>query len=148
MAFKASNAIPAERYQRAKNLAWQLRQQAISRSANFASGANAAEILAAADNLKAFREGLLQAAATPGIAVYAQAQEDDPTYDVAAEFSAMISAVESAITNIVTSIPKDGDGYLLINEINPDGSLTPRQFSGAALAGVISSLDAIAAAVE
>lgn len=148
MAFRASNAVPAREYERAKSLGWQVRQLAANRSGSFATGANAAEVLSAVDNLRSLRVALVQVASTPGIAAYAQAQEDDPAYDVAAEFSALLAAIDSAVTTVVNAVPKDANGYLLVNNINPDGTLVPREFSGAALSGVRAALDAIVAAVE
>jgi len=148
MAFRASNSVPAKQYEKAKSLAWQVRQLAANRSGSFASGATAAEVLAAVDNLRSLRIALAQVATTPGIAAYAQAQEDDPAYDVAAEFSALLSAVDEAVSTVVNAVPKDGNGYLLVNNINPDGTLVPREFSAGALSGVRTALDAIVAAIE
>ena len=147
MAFRASNVIPAAQYDRGKQLAVQLKRQAVGRSATFASGATSAEILALVDNLNAFKAGLDTVRQIPGIAVYATEQENDGAYDVATEFLAMIAAVDAVIANVVATLPADGGGWLLINKINADGSLVPRVFTGAQLANIRALLDAVAAAI-
>ena len=148
MAFKASNVIPATEYNRAKNLAVQLKRQAETRATSFASGATSAEILSAADHLNAFRSQLSVIGSTPGIAVFAQAQENDPTYDVATEFTDLLAAIDAVIAEIVVTLPKDANDWLLIQKINADGSLSPRAFTGAQLSGLIALMNGIANAVS
>jgi len=148
MAFPASNQIPVDGYQRAKKLSLQAQRQAQGRSTSFAAGATSAEVLAAADNLKSFRDQLNDIRSIAGIAAYAKVQEDNPALDVVAEFIALIAAIDAAITEIVATLPKDVNGWLLVNKINADGSLTPRNFTGAQLAGLITKMDAIVAAVS
>jgi len=147
MAFRASNALPADQYDRAKKLAFQVKRLAENRSASFATGATGNEILAVADNLGTFRANLNSIRSVPGIAAYAIAQEDDITYDVAAEFGALITAIDAAITEIVITVPTDANDWLLLQKINPDGSLTHRSFTGTQLSGLIATLDVIAASV-
>lgn len=48
---------------------------------------------------------LQEAAAVPGIIGYAQQQFDDPTYDVALEFTSMISALQAADNWLAANIP-------------------------------------------
>ena len=148
MAFRASNILPEQGYDRAKKLAVQIKRLAEARSISFASGATSAEVLSVADNLGALKAGLDEAKTIPGIAAYAQGQEDDVTYDVAAEFSAVLVAVDAVIANIVATIPTDASGWLLINKINADGTLTARSFTGAQLAGLRTVLDALAAIIS
>lgn len=148
MAFRASNQIPAENYQRSKDLANQLKRQAQTRSATFASGAKSAEILAAADHLNAFKTELIAMSQTPGIVAFAKEQEDDPTYDVVAEFTALLATIDAVIAEIVSTLPADTNDWLLINKINADGSLAPRSFTGAQLSGLRSLMDDIANAVS
>lgn len=148
MAFKASNVLPAVEYENAKRVAVQLKSQAQYRSTAFASGATSAEILSMVDQLRTLRAKLDAAKAVPGIAAYAQAQENDGTYDVATEFTAMIAAIDAVITEVVTTFPKDVNGWMLINSINADGTLAPRAFTGAQLANIRSLLDSLAAAID
>lgn len=147
MAFRATNLIPAEEYERAKRLAIQVQRLADARAIEFATGATSAEILALVDNLSSFKTGLQAAKDVPGIVDYAIAQEDDPLYNVATEFTAMIAAITAVIDEVVTTLPTDVNDWLLINKIELDGSLTPRSFSGAALATIISLLTALSATI-
>jgi len=147
MAFRASNIIPSTQYDRAKQLAIQLKRQAETRSASFASGATSVEVLALVDNLNSLRAGLEVIRQVPGIADYAAAQEDDVAYDVVAEFNAMIAAAAAVVAEIVTTLPKDGSDWLLIRKINPDGSLSPRNFTAANLSSIRTLLDAVAASI-
>ena len=147
MSFRASNVIPAQEYMRAKQLAVQVMRLAENRSIEFSTGASSDQVLAVADNLGSMRDALNTIKAVPGIDVYATAQEDDVAYDVSIEFNALIAAIDATISEIVTTLPKDGNDWLLIRKINPDGSLSPRSFTGAQLSGLRSSLDVIAAAV-
>ncbi len=147
MAFRATNIIPSDQYERAKQLAVQLQRLAQNRSASFASGASALEVLALVDNLNALKVGLNSAKSVPGIAAHATAQEDDPAYDVVAEFNTMIAAADAVVAEVVTTLPTDGNEWLLINKINADGSLIPRNFTGAQLASIRTLLDAIAASI-
>jgi len=148
MGFKASNILPSKAYDDAKRIAVQVQSFASNRATSWAGGADASQILSAADNLKSFRDRLNDVKSTPGIAAYARDQEDDQAYDVAAEFSALLAAVDAAITQIVNDMPKDGSGYILVYQINADGSLAPRSFGAGGLSSVIAALNAIVAAVE
>jgi hypothetical protein len=148
MAFRATNALPAVKYDRAKLVAVQMRNHAQSRSAQFSSGANSAEILAMVGSLDSFKVELEAARNIPGMAAYAQDQEDDPTYDLTAEFNAMMAALDAVIAEVVATLPSDGNGWLLINSINPDGTLTPRNFTAGQLNQIRSLLDALAATIS
>jgi hypothetical protein len=148
MAFRANNRLPALHYDRAKKLAVQLKLLTTNRSAEFASGATSAQVLSLLDNLRGLKAGLDEAKSIPGIALYAQAQEDDPAYDVATEFTAMLAAVDAVITEIVNTLPTSAAGFLELYTLNPDGSLTPRTFSGAVLSNLRALLDAVTASVD
>jgi hypothetical protein len=148
MAFRASNALPAYNYDRAKKLAWQLRRLTSARSAEFASGATSAQVLSVLDNMRALKAELDEVKTTPGIAAYAKAQEDDVAYDVVAEFTAMLAAVDAVIQEIITTMPKDGSGFLLLNQFDVDGALIPRNFTAAQLANLRTLLDGVTSSVS
>jgi len=148
MSFKASNALPAHAYDEAKRVAVQLKNFCDARASNWAAGSNAAQILAAVDNLNAFKTRLETVSVTPGIAAYARDQENDQNYNVVSEFAAMRGALDTAITQIVAAVPKDANGYILMYEISANGDLIPRTFSGAALVNVIANLSAISATIS
>jgi len=147
MAFLATNQLPADAYEKAKRQAVQLKNLAVSRSTEFASGAAANVILATADNITAMRDNLNTYKAVPGIAAYAADQEDDPLYDVAAEFTAMIAAADAVIANIGTTMPTDGT-YSLIVTVETDATLTWRTFTGVQLATLRGLLDTLAVSIS
>ncbi len=148
MAFRASNVIPADQYINAKRLALSLKNYCQDRASAFASGTNSHEILRVAETLLQLKGQLQSAASTPGMAAYATGQEDDVGYNVVAEFNAMVSAIDAALAEIVTALPKDGNDYLLITKINPDGSLDYRTFSPGALNTLRSLLNSISSSVS
>lgn len=147
MAFRATNNLPAVNYDEAKSLARQLKNYASSRATLFGSGGNSDQIFATLDALKQFRDRLDAIRSTPGIAQYARDQEDDQTYDVVAEFVAMVAAVDAAIAQIVTTFPADGSGFLLAQTLSADGSRSARSFSAAGLATFVTLLTAIDTAI-
>lgn len=97
--------------------------------------------------LKVERTGLVSAAAMPGIGVYAQNQVNDATYDVVAEFNAMVTAIDAATAWIEGNFPKDGSGFLLAHSFGPS-SIAARSFASASLAGLKTQLDAIIARIS
>lgn len=148
MAFRATNQIPEQGLARAKALAVRTRDYCQSRSTQFAAGGvNSDNVLATFHDLRRARDELDQVKAIPGIADYAKAQENDAGYDVAAEFAALVTAVEAVMTEIQTSFPVDANGYLLEKQWAPDGTYTFRQFSAAQLATAKTLLDAVVAQV-
>jgi hypothetical protein len=100
------------------------------------------------DAYRVYSIELNELAATPGIGDYAKEQEDDPTYDVVAEFASMLSAIDEVVTNISSTLPVDGSGFHLLFKTNPDATLDPRLFTGASLSGLITKLDAVVAAIS
>lgn len=88
------------------------------------------------------RATLIAVRDTSGIGNYAKAQEDDPAYDVAAEFNAVIAAVEST---------RDW----LINNVNTSSWVTfstsgvaVKTFTSAQTAGARTQLDALIATIQ
>lgn len=148
MAFKATNILPVKAYDRAKSLSINVQRLANNRALAFASGASSSEVASTIDNLMAYRTELFSIKSVPGIADYAKVQEDNPAYDVVAEFNALIAVIDDAISTISTALPRDGsDWLLLVKRDATSGVLTDRSFSGAAMATTITKLEAISAAV-
>ena len=148
MAFRASNALPALNYDRAKKLAFQVQRLTSARSTEFSSGASSAQVLSLLDNIRALKSQLDAVKSTPGIATYAKEQEDDPAYDVVAEFTALLAAIDAVIAEIVTTMPTDGSGFLLLNQFDVDGALIPRNFTPVQLASLRTLLDVVTASVS
>lgn len=146
MPFRASNQIPSKGYDEAKAEALRTRRTAEQYAATFAASGNADQIYGLLRLLAQHRARLQEIAAIPGLADYARAQEADAAYDVAAEFVSVIAAVESTITWMQAAIPVSA-GYEQMYS-RPNGiDLVPRVFTSAALAPLITRLQAIASAV-
>src|ERR1044072_3207956 len=80
------------------------------------------------------KASLTAAAATPGIAAYAQAQKNNATLDIAAAFSSVLSALDGVLGWIVSNFPKDASGFLLAKTFSGntivDRTFTPTQTAG------------------
>ena len=93
--------------------------------------------------LRAAYTVFLEAETVNGIAAYAQEQLGSPELDVVQEFAATKAAIEGVIAWVAANLPKDDDGYLLIETMGPDGSLSPRTFTPAQTAGLRTVLQAV-----
>lgn len=147
MAFRASSIIPLSAYQTAKRAAAQLKVNAQSmRAALAASNASYDFLRDIYRTLERAQAQFTQLAATPGLAGYAKAQENDPAYDVAAEFTAMQGAITSALTWMNSNAPTGVTAKTPANW--GDGSLIANEFTPAQTAGLRTQLDAVIAAIE
>ena len=81
-------------------------------------------------------------AAHADFVAYVQKQTAKPALDVAAEFTAMIAAVTAAIDWINTTLPVDGNDYLLVQKLAATG-LEDRVFTPAQTAGLRTALQTI-----
>lgn len=70
-------------------------------------------ILDAFVNLRQYRASLVAAAASPGIAAYAQTAKQDATLDVVAAFNAVVAAIDAVTNWLRDNFPKAGTGELL-----------------------------------
>lgn len=147
MTFRATNIIPEAGFSRAKSLCSRLKRFCDSRSTEFASGATSERVLDVLATLQAFGVELDAVKSTPGIAAYAQDQEGDPTYDVAAEFVAVLALLDTVSSAIIAAFPRDANNYLLAETMDANGVRTPRNFTGAALSGIRANLDAVSAGI-
>lgn len=98
------------------------------------------------DALITAKAELQTAAAVNGIVAYAQSQEGDPEYDVAAQFTTLVDACTGVISWIVANIPTSG-GYVQMETWSASG-VSVRTFSTAQTAGLRTQLDTIIAAVN
>lgn len=142
MTFKASNILPQRGYDEARNIARNIKRVSNQYISSMSSGSTSNEILDALWFLNTNSDRMNSLKTIPGIGDYAKAQEDDPAYDVVAEFNALIALVDDAETWIRTTLPTDGDDYLLINKLNED-SLIPRDFTSGQVAPLVTKLQAI-----
>ena len=143
MAFRASNRLPAEGYDQAKGHALGLQTRSQAWRDQLAAGPTGANVvLEIMESLKSYRAVLNEIAAIPGIAAYARAQENDETYDVVAEFQAMLATVQLAIDNVTSTFPSS-TFHSIVGDVQ-----TYQQFSVAQTANLRTRLDAIIASVE
>jgi hypothetical protein len=83
-------------------------------------------------------------AAIPGIAQYIKDQEGDQNYDIAAEYTAMRSAVVAIRDWIYTSMPKvdqAGTLYMAVQALAQDGTVSDRTFTPAQTAPLRALID-------
>jgi len=147
MAFRASSVVPSEALRITKGAAVQLKQNLSSFIATLsAQSVGFAELRGIYRTLERADAQFASLSATPGLAAYAQAQEDDATYDVAAEFTAMRSAVQSAIGWIGSNVPTTATVAPIgewTDQTVTSNAFTPAQTAGlrAALQVVVDSID-------
>lgn len=138
-------------WDRARNIATTVKLRTVQMSSGAAvGGVSSLEVLDYATFLADQRLALLDLAAIPGMAAYAQAQVNNPARDISAEFNAMVNAMQSTVDWIVTNFPKDVNGFLLSVTFLPGGSgrTTPRLFSAADLTTFKTVVDALSLTME
>lgn len=147
MAFRATNILPETGYDQAKKVATQVKRFSANRSADLAVGANSDLMLGTVETMLIFKEQFATLTTIPGIGDYAKEQENDPTYDVAAEFTAMLALIDSVISTVTAGFPVDGSDFLLAYTFNPDGSQAPRAFTPPQTVTIRAALDALDAGI-
>lgn len=149
MALRVSNYVPARAYEEMRGTATQINRQVAQRASAWAgAGASSIDIISAIDTAVSQKARLQSLASTPGLALYAQDQENDPGYDVVAEYQALIAAIDTLIAEMVAVIPTSNPGgYAEVYTLNQSGSKTPRTFTPAEMSGVVAALNAVDAAI-
>lgn len=149
MALKTGATRPIRRYPEAQDIARALKRYSENQATGLASGTDWSVIRAIIENLKAQRSRLLAAKSTAGIQQFAKDQENDQTYDFGAEVDSVVAAIDAVLTDIVTRIPKDGNDYVLAEELNTStATITFRTFTPAQVAPVVTLLNALAATIS
>lgn len=148
MAFPASKGILALVLARASSAAQATRVEAVNARDRIVAGTptSSTQIIDLELRLAGYRVDLEKARVTPGIGPYAQEQLAEGTLDVAAEFVAMLAAIDTVRTWIRTNFPKDATGYVLARTWGPDG-LVDRTFPASQLGGLKTQLDALIATI-
>lgn len=148
MAFRSTNILPEAGYKNARLLAVNIKNRSIAARTKMAAGNTSFE------TIWDLRKQLFQAHTTlgtfaviPGIVQYARDQEDDPTYDIAAEFIALRAAIDDARSTIDLQLPADGNNWLLISKIGVGTELDIRTFTIAQTATIRTKLQVIEDAV-
>lgn len=112
--------------------------------ANNSASSNA--VLGVMFEIRSAMEKWNQAKTVPGIGDYAKDQLNDPSLDIAAEFTNMVNAAQGVIDWIDNNFPKDANGYLLSRKI-VNASIEFRQFTPAQTQGLRDQLDILIATI-
>lgn len=144
MAFRATNVVPQRAYQQVKGAAANVKAECARYITQMAaSGANYVLLRDLYVFLKNANTQFATLAATPGIAAYAQAQEDDDQYDVAAEFATMQAAVTAVLTWMDANVPTSVTA-LAPSVWTATGPLISTSFNAAQTLGLRTALQAAA----
>lgn len=153
MAFPSSSGTRAETLESAwggaRATATKVKQMAQQmRAASLAGPVQAQQLLDFLVQLATMRERFTVYAAVPGIGAYAQAQMNDNTLNVAAEFNGMTTAMDNVRNWMIAAFPKNANGYLLARQFDGAGRTTDRAFSTAELADFRTQLDGLIASID
>jgi hypothetical protein len=135
-------------YDEAKSIAAELKRLCQDTKAATAAGPVSANVIRQLyDRLLSAKARFAIIAAIPGIGAYAQQQEGDPLYDVAAKFTAMTTEINDTINWIIGAIPT-GTGGLVLLETWTTSGVSVRTFTTAQTAGLRTELDALIATID
>jgi hypothetical protein len=149
MAFRASNAIPQEAYRIVKGAAVQLKANLQGMNVQLAAADAGYEFLRDIYRTLSRADAQMNLlAATPGIAAYAQAQENDAQYDVVAEFLAMQAAINDAIGWMDTNVPTSGITATSPAGWTDGGSMIATVFTSAQTEPLRTALQAVVATID
>lgn len=144
MAFRASNDIPQIAYAQLRAVARNVRLHSLAAVARMAaSGADYETLRDLYTFLRSALTQLNQLAQTPGIVAYAQQQEDDATYDVAAEYGAMVAAIDAVTDWMEANIPTSVTA-VPVAQWTANGSLIATTYSAGDTAALRALLQAAA----
>lgn len=115
------------------------------RARSAAGPIGAREAIAFLDLLRGLRAELAATAARPGMDTFATEQLGR---SVAADFTAMLDAMDATITWLASALPKNAQGYLLVEQMDAAGTRTERTFSTTETTGLRTRLDALIATIE
>jgi hypothetical protein len=112
----------------------------------FDAGTTADVVLNCMQGVKSARDILNAEKSTVGLNAYARLMYDNTALDFVAETNAVIAACDTLLAWMVTNIPKDGGGYLLLQQIS-GGTIVWRSLTKPQLAGLVSQVDTLIAAL-
>lgn len=92
------------------------------------------------------RSSIVSLVSTPGLPEYAQLQSNSESYDVSAEYTAMLAQIDASLTWVVNNFPASG-GFTQSHSF-VSGVYTARTFSTASLATFRTVLDALIATIN
>ena len=143
--FKTTTEIPkyVADYQYIKSNGLHFKNYINDRIDDFQSGANSKTLEGVVVQLSRFINEYTSRKVTPGLVAFAE-HVDGAGYNVVAEVEAVIAATKEVVDYIRGALPKDGNGYLLVEKIGAGGGREYRSFSASALAPAIALLTALA----
>lgn len=147
MAFRVGGLGKA--YQKVQVEAINLRIYAVGAQAQLAAGnVSANAVITTLTRMTGAIAVFDSVSAIPGLAAYAQNEENDGTYDVALEFVAMRIEAIGTRDWILTNFPTAVSGEIIKDTLESDGSITVRQFTPAETAGLQSALGLLIATIN
>jgi hypothetical protein len=141
MAFIASQITLQKGLDEALNVANQEKAILNNWNAQLAGNITGIDAMNMLANLKRVLEVFSRVSVLPGLAVYAQQQFGNDTYDVAAEFTTMVNALTATETWLKTNIPSNA-----VSIVN--GQLTGATYTPAQTASLKSLVIAAAATID
>lgn len=149
MAFPATNQNLGDAYRLLKGRAADVRGQSVTlRAASLAGPVAADRILNFAQVLARSKTEMSTLSTVPGLAEYAQAQENNPTLNIATEFGLMITQIDATVAWIVANFPQDASGFKLAFTLLAAGVPVYRTFDTASLSTFRTTLDALIATIS
>lgn len=146
MAFRVSTSLYAE-YQQIKNTARGLRSFCLEKMNKMAAQSVTRREVNEDLGGALVRAIEVFATASDDMVATAKEQEQDPLYDVQAEFTAMRTACIAARNEIINTSPTQA-GTLLERDINADGTLTDLTFAPAQTANLRTLLQGVIDTIE
>jgi len=150
MAFPTDSRDDLERaWNGVKGAAGQVKASALAvRTSSAAGPIEARAIVVLADQLANANDRLARYTVVPGLLAYVREQINSATFDVVAEYNAMLAQINATRTWIVNNFPKDASNYLLYHTFGADGRIVQRTLTTAQTAGLRTQLDALLATLE
>jgi len=151
MGFPGTVLSPADAYRQATATAGRLKKESIIKRAVMIAGDISFDVvMRLRDDLINADALFATAAAVPGIVEYARAQNNDPDYDIIADFVAMRNAVSAALTAVEAALPQSGGFLLRESIVSGVSGTTVRSFTSqqAETAGIPDKLADVIASID
>jgi hypothetical protein len=140
---------PSRGWEQMKDFASAMKSEALAmKDVTLTGTCTSAQLIDYLQRLVAFKEVFVAIGNVPGIAVYAQEQVNNPSFNIATEFTTMLNAVDGAGGWLIANFPKDGNGFLLAQTLDGAGHLVQRTFTSATLLPFRTTLDTLIATVS
>lgn len=151
MAFptKTNKQSLAEAFEEIQRIAHHVKASAVATNVTLSQQQTEARSLVSMTNqLSISYRRLLELSRVPGLLAYANAETFDEEIDFPAEFTAMTDAIAAVITWVRTNVPRDIDGYLLVETMDERGLVRSRVYSVNNLAPLRALLDTVIGTIQ